>query len=1095
MDHVASIDAAWPEELCTWNHDEKNARAELDNLRAHSEIAQKMYAKFKPPTTTEADKLLSMSPLTFQCLDIKCYGRKPVSCVVTSEDPTSGLLDDYEREKCTEEAAYTTTICIFGTDSLGRSVLVRVLDFRPYVYVEVPDHWSSVQVETVARDLLPEWRRKHPNCNVECQACSLKHHLYGFEPSPTDPTAPRSVRIVKMSFETESDIRRAAERATGIPGIRLFEQKVNATTKFLDQTRSHGQGVLPCAWVGLEKFRVVNKRRSQNRDWVDNEQYSHCDIEVETCTNYVHGLPEVTSTAPYVVASVDIECFSATNAFPVASNRDDLVICIGTSLQLFGMEETRVHVVQCVGAAPRPLDWSGDHDDFIVMEYESEADLLDGWRDLIAVECRADIITGYNLLGFDFEYMYQRSLVSGASRFLALGKMINEVTELEKKTLASSALGHNELAYLPMTGRVTFDMFQWIKGRFKLSSYSLGSVGEHFIGETKVDLPYKQMNDNYRRSTEDPSLRWIIARYCSQDCNLPLRLMDQLQGFIEVSELSRATITTLAQVLSRGQQIRVFNQIVVEAHKMGYVINEPPPEATAGLGEDYEGATVLDAKVGFYNEPIATLDFASLYPSIMQQHNLCYSTWLPNLSKVQQGPGAKLCVDTYDPLHPSSVSTEDEAKHKTQHLMTYQLPGGRSCTFTRTTQGVLPRILGDLLALRKKVRAEAKKTSDKKTKALLEGRQLAIKVCCNSVYGFTGTKNGMLPLMLVAMTVTYVGRGMIDRTRRIVEGLPEGFKVIYGDTDSVMVKLGVDTSMSDDQVLQTSFGIGDRLADIATKAFNSPYVLLEMEKVSWPYLLIAKKRYVGRVYESASSAPKIDAKGFAIVRRDTCEYSRDVMADVIDFVMQRRDVEGAVRVLKHHLMQLVTDQVPMKKLTMSKQLRTGYANDNLPHVAVVKQMQLRKENPPAVGDRVPYVVVHVSDPGAKLFEKVEHPDYVTANGLKVDKLYYIDQQVLKPICTLLEPFHKNPDEFFDDARAVAYRERSKTRSVADFLSAPGEEQGSGSGEGESQDLHIRLLHPTATVAEKRRQPKRTTKPPTRKVVTKQRRLCDLEIQM
>ncbi len=48
-----------------------------------------------------------------------------------------------------------------------------------------------------------------------------------------------------------------------------------------------------------------------------------------------------------------------------------------------------------------------------------------------------------------------------------------------------------------------------------------------------------------------------------------------------------------------------------------------------GDGVAYEGATVLEAKAGYYKTPIATLDFASLYPSIMMAHNLCYSTLLP----------------------------------------------------------------------------------------------------------------------------------------------------------------------------------------------------------------------------------------------------------------------------------------------------------------------------------------------------------------------------------------------------------------------------------------------------------------------------------
>ena len=57
------------------------------------------------------------------------------------------------------------------------------------------------------------------------------------------------------------------------------------------------------------------------------------------------------------------------------------------------------------------------------------------------------------------------------------------------------------------------------------------------------------------------------------------------------------------------------------------VMQSHGPGANDGVA--YEGATVLEAKQGFYSMPVATLDFASLYPSIMMAHNLCYTTLLP----------------------------------------------------------------------------------------------------------------------------------------------------------------------------------------------------------------------------------------------------------------------------------------------------------------------------------------------------------------------------------------------------------------------------------------------------------------------------------
>jgi DNA polymerase delta subunit 1 len=101
-------------------------------------------------------------------------------------------------------------------------------------------------------------------------------------------------------------------------------------------------------------------------------------------------------------------------------------------------------------------------------------------------------------------------------------------------------------------------------------------------------------------------------------------------------------------------------------------------------------------------------------------------------------------------------------------------------------QGILPRICKNLLTARKKAKKEMALTDDPVRKGLLNGKQLALKISCNSVYGFTGAVRGMLPCVAIASSVTAIGQQMIKTTKTTVE---ESFNatVIYGDTDSVMV--------------------------------------------------------------------------------------------------------------------------------------------------------------------------------------------------------------------------------------------------------------------------------------------------------------------
>jgi DNA polymerase delta subunit 1 len=114
-----------------------------------------------------------------------------------------------------------------------------------------------------------------------------------------------------------------------------------------------------------------------------------------------------------------------------------------------------------------------------------------------------------------------------------------------------------------------------------------------------------------------------------------------------------------------------------------------------------------------------------------------------------------------------------------------------------TRKGLLPTVLQDLLAARKNARNLIKQEKDPFKRAVLDGRQLALKISANSVYGFTGATVGKLPCLPISMSTTAYGRQMIEMTKTAVEGkynTDNGYendaKVIYGDTDSVMVKFG-----------------------------------------------------------------------------------------------------------------------------------------------------------------------------------------------------------------------------------------------------------------------------------------------------------------
>ena len=204
--------------------------------------------------------------------------------------------------------------------------------------------------------------------------------------------------------------------------------------------------------------------------------------------------------------------------------------------------------------------------------------------------------------------------------------------------------------------------------------------------------------------------------------------------------------------------------------------------------------------------------------------------------------------------------------------------------------GLLPDILTNLIEARKQAKRDLKKETDPSKKAILDGRQLALKISANSVYGFTGAQVGKLPCLEISSSVTGFGRTMIESTKDYVEKhyADRGTVVVYGDTDSVMVNFKADD-------VEEAMKLGIEAADRVTKALFKDPIKLEFEKVYFPYLLITKKRYAGMYYSSTHERPdKMDCKGLETVRRDNCRIVGEILNGCLDALLVRRDPEAAI---------------------------------------------------------------------------------------------------------------------------------------------------------------------------------------------------------
>src|SRR6056300_762787 len=849
-------------------------------------------------------------------------------------------------------------VSIFGKTEDGKSVCVTT-SFNPYFFIKLSFGTSQQTVNEIYNLLC----RKCPEC-VTSYSMAKSKDVWGFQNN-------EEFFFMKINFtnlaarrRVDGFLRRPVDLSSGTKVLKVYESNLDPVLRLMHRT-----GIQSTGWI----------------DTGDKCVRSHlAKVDIDLWCNEWSSLKPVDrdDIAPFVVGSFDIERNRSPGKFPDAEVPGDACFQIAISLCKFGTDEPYEKVCLCYKKTEGPD----------VISFETEREMLEAFHKYLH-DKNIDIITGWNIFGFDLEYIYKRARYCGCNpNFFKLGRLNDESCQLTLKKLSSSALGDNFLKLLPMSGRFIFDMFHEVKKGYKLDSYSLNNVSKSYLGDQKIDMSPKEMFARYAEG--DPIKLREVAEYCVKDTLLPHKLMKKMCILLNLLEMAKATWVPMCFLVERGQQIKVFSQLTKKAREMGFMV---PTIRYGQLPEEpYEGATVLEAQKGAYYTPITALDFEALYPSIMMAHNLCYSSYVMNEKDYGNIPGIE-----YE---------------------TFKI-GAKTYKFAQDVPSLLPAILLELKQFRKKAKKDMAAATGY-MKEVYNGKQLAYKISMNSVYGFTGAGKGILPCVPIASTTTFRGRGMIEETKTYVEKNFPGAKVRYGDTDSVMVEFDVGDRKGEEAV-QYSWEVGERAAEECSALFKKPNNL-ELEKVYWPYFLYSKKRYAAKLWTKGKDGKMhmdyIDIKGLQVVRRDNTPHVREVCKELLDVVLTSSDTGPPKELAKERAVELLSGDVPNEKLILSQSLSDSYkvngknvsitssesCNINQAHVQVVNKMRMRKPgSEPQSGDRVPYLLTNTGDPKAKAFEKSEDPKYVEENNVPVDYKYYFINKFLNPVCDLLDPLFEN----------------------------------------------------------------------------------------
>jgi len=654
-----------------------------------------------------------------------------------------------------------------------------------------------------------------------------------------------------------------------------------------------------------------------------------------------------------------------------------------------------------------------------------------------------DFLIGYNNQAYDNVRLSERLEIYG-KKWPVMGRLKGHYCELITNDWSSSGTGHNSINTLYMPGRIDLDMYHVVKREgYRFRDYQLETVSQVFLKRGKHEMTPRRMFEIFEAMregmkagpgtelhTKGMALMTEMLSYCVNDTELVLDLLQALNTWLGSVEMSNAAGVTIADFYTRGQQHRVFSLLYRIATKRGVVL-----DFKKTLDIPYQGGAVSEPVAGYHRYVIVE-DFESLYPSIANAYNLCYTTLVPP-RLYHSVPDEDCLILTIDCDEMMRLQEENKGKKRAASLQATKdnsrskvktpivVPAAPKVQYGIKTfkyikrydgkeiRGLVPDLANELIEKRRVVKREME-TAKGLNKVRLDKKQLALKIINNSIYGFTGAKNGgKRPMVELAMSITYLGRTAIGKCNTYLKD-NYGAQIAYGDTDSTMIVMpGIN---SDDQCAYW----GKRFAQELTALFP-PRMNMQYEK-SITAVFIKKKNYIythidgkGDYKRNADGSLKIEAKGVLSARRDNAKWAVNVYQPMSEICLLQGKIEDVTDKLIDECERLIRGQVPLDDLVITKTMGAVYKSET----ATMKVFgdELRRIGRPAqVGDRLSYVVTKSKNKDEKLGKRmmlrsmfVELQE--SPNPPQIDFAYYIGHVLQKHFDNLFTLCFKKEIEF------------------------------------------------------------------------------------
>ncbi|CAG0901514.1 unnamed protein product [Darwinula stevensoni] len=699
---------------------------------------------------------------------------------------------------------------------------------------------------------------------------------------------------------------------------------------------------------------------------------------------------------PPLIAAVSLDLRAAANP---RTKQHEIVSAAVMSFPKFPLDTRPTHlppaahfvVVTHPGETPWPWDakkvLGGITSTQVVMK-GSERELL-AYLLVKLQQSDPDLIVGFDILGYDLDIFIQRLSACKIPNWSRIGRLRRSHMP---KTRSAGYLSK------ACAGRLLCDVRRCARELIRSRSYDLPSLCRHILKAADSTIPVEMSPMDVRMAFELGSLGLkSLIHGTMLEVYQCFRLAQEMDILPLAHQITSISGNTLSRTLLGGRSER--NEFLLlhafmdkdfllpgkvtafQRRKEGgeeEVGDEEIGAKRRGKKGAYTGGLVLDPKKGFYERYVLLMDFNSLYPSIIQEYNVCFTT-LPR-------------------KYASRKALDLESGEELAALS----PEGRE-----EEDGVLPQEIRKLVESRKAIKALLKNPNLPPEKRLqFDIRQKALKLTANSMYGCLGFVHSRFYAPRLAAFITGKGREILLKTRDLVEKM--NLDVIYGDTDSLMIN----TNSEDYQeVLQ----LGAKIKTEVNRNFRM--LELDVDGVFRYMLLLKKKKYAALMVEDTPSGICYhqELKGLDIVRRDWSGIAISTGRYVVDTILSEGTYEEKLAKIHAHLevvgKQLQDHMVPLDQLAITKQLTKNpedYPNkSSLAHVSVALR---HNKNPDSkklkADDTVSFIICQDGSTNSGVQRAYSVQEVQEREDLQVDVDYYLSQQIHPVVSRLCQPINE-----------------------------------------------------------------------------------------